>query len=87
MSDAALRLGPTLGHPDVIKLFEDGLAMARAGKIVGVGIVCVFDSGRPAVSVGGVNPMPLYYGCDKLKFQLSQAIDGSVSPIVRARGN
>lgn len=87
MSEAAMKMSATLGHPDVIKLFEDGLAMARAGKIAGVGIVCVFDTGRPAVSVGGLNPLPLYYGCDKLKAELSRAIEGVPSRILPVRGN
>jgi len=82
-----LKVAETLGHPDVIRLFEQGLAMARAGKIVGVGIVALFDTGQPTASVGGLHPLSLYYGCDKLKQVLSQSIEAPASPILRARGN
>lgn len=76
----------TLGDPNVIKLFEDGLRMAKAGHIVGVAFVVVFENGKPAVSLGGQMPLSLYYGCDKLKYQLSQAIDGQASKILRPGG-
>lgn len=82
-----MKLAETLGHPDVIRLFEEGLAMARAGRIIGVGMVVVFDGGKPAVSLAGTMPLAMYYGCDKLKAELSRAIEQPASPIIRMRGN
>jgi hypothetical protein len=86
MTDAALKIAAeAAGHPDVIRLFEDGLRLAKAGKIVGVGIVCVFDTGRPAVSLGGTQPLAMYYGCDRMKAELSRAIDAPPSGIIKVR--
>jgi hypothetical protein len=82
---AGLELPATLGDPNVIKLFEDGLAMAKAGRIVGVGFVVATEHGKPLVSIGGQFALSLYYGCDKLKYQLSQAIDAP-SKILRPGG-
>lgn len=85
MAEGAIDLAPTLGHPDVIRLFEQGLVMAKAGKIVGVGIVAVMDTGQPTISIGGVNPYPMYFGADLLKDTLRRQLGGPPSPIIKVR--
>src|SRR5262245_46104500 len=82
MSDAAAKL-EIAGHPDVVRVLEHALAMAKSGQISGVAVVVSFGVGHYDFSLAGRQPLELHYGAGKVVRLLEQQIDNPRSAILR----
>lgn len=64
-----------VGNPVVIKLLEETLAAARAGKVSGIAIVRE-HSGMMMAQCAGAMTAAIYFGCDCLKDTLKAQLTG-----------
>ena len=74
--------GVSVGNPDVIRLLEQVLADARAGRIVGVALAFTAGPGSMSAAAAGGHHPELYMGCDAIKGQLLQNSQRRPSPIL-----
>jgi len=65
-----LGLKSPLADPNVVALLENALVEARAGRMIGVGLVGVMGPGKPAAHIAGVGFLEINIGCDVLKAQV-----------------
>lgn len=84
MSEGVARVVPVLGNPEVIRVLEDALALARSGDLVAVGLVRVGARGLASTAAGG-HQAELHLGLAMLQRQLLDALARPASPIVRVR--
>lgn len=59
-----------IADANVVALLENALRDAKAGRLIGVGIVVVMGTGMPAINVAGTGVVEMNTGCDILKAQL-----------------
>lgn len=84
MSDAAPKI-EIAGHPDVVRVLEQALAMARSGQIIGCAIVVTAGPGHHDISLAGRGPLELYFGLAKLQGAIEAQQDRPQSSIMRVR--
>lgn len=88
MNDAELKRivegGSPAGNPVVIKLLEQTLADARAGRVSSIALVRE-HSGQMMAQCAGALTAGLYFGCDCLKDSIKHQMTGGGrgSPIMR----
>lgn len=84
-ADAPLNLAP-IGNPDVIRLLEQVLQEARAGRLAAVALVTVQGPGRVGMSWAGGQAVEVNLGLDHLKDQVISSTKPQRSSIVRPVG-
>lgn len=70
--------------PDVVRVLEEALVLARSGKVVGVAVVVSEGVGLWNVALAGRQPLELHYGLGQLGRQLEGHLERRGSSIVRA---
>lgn len=78
MNDADIRSiveGGPIGNPIVIKLLEQTLAEARAGRVSGIAIVRE-HAGAMMAQCAGALTAGIYFGCDCLKDSIKGQLTG-----------
>ena len=79
MSTPIIQLPNTGGDP-IVKLLEEALALARAGRLGSVAVITVSSIGNIGTSLAGGRPGDIYVGADMLKGQLMAAFTGGGRP-------
>lgn len=59
-----------LVDPNVVALLEHTLTEAKAGRVLGLAMVCVQAPGKPGVHIAGTGFMEMNLGCDVVKQNL-----------------
>lgn len=62
------------GHPDVIRVLEDALALARGGRLVSVGIVQVTGVHQVGAVMAGPATMEIYVGAGIMQASVLKAM-------------
>jgi hypothetical protein len=66
--------GLSVGNPDVVRVLEDALAMARAGRLVAVGIVQVTGPHQIGAVTAGSAAMEIYVGAGMMQGSVLKAM-------------
>lgn len=66
--------GVTVGNPEVIRVLEDTLALARAGRLVAVGVVQVTGPHQIGAVTAGSAAMELHVGAAMMGANLLKAM-------------
>ncbi len=75
-----------VGHPDIVRILESALAMARAGQICGIAIVVTSGPGHYDISLAGRHPLELHFGLGKVARAIEAQQDRPQSSILRPIG-
>ena len=76
---------PPVGNPEIIKVLDDALQLAKQGKIAGVAVVVAFGPDALSSVTAGAFPSTLVVGCHKTAAQLIDGMFNRKSPIIPAR--
>lgn len=76
--------GVTVGNPDVVRVLEDALAAARAGRLVAVGVVSVTGPHQIGAVTAGSAAMEIYVGAGMMQASVLKALTAPAkrSPIL-----
>jgi hypothetical protein len=66
--------GVSVGNPDVVRVLEDALSMARAGRLVAVGVVQVTGPHQIGAVTAGSAAMEIYVGAGMMQASVLKAM-------------